>query len=113
MLNILEAWLGALHRNHRAHASATAAAAEAAETAANETAASSFSSSSSSSVSAKKKKAAAAAAAHRAAAQRYTYVRLDGNTSLGSRQSIVDSFNQDGSIFAALLTTRVGGVSAR
>lgn len=123
MLNLLEAWLGALHRNHHAHANATAAAADAAsdstavDTADNQAASSSSSSSSSSTTSSSSsstsaRKKAERAAAQKAAAQPYTYVRLDGNTSLGSRQSIVDSFNQDGSVFAALLTTRVGGVSA-
>lgn len=37
-------------------------------------------------------------------------MRLDGNTALGARQGLVDAFNRDESIFAALLTTRVGGV---
>ena len=42
--------------------------------------------------------------------QKYTYIRIDGKTSLRSRQSLIDRFNGDTSIFAAILTTRVGGV---
>ena len=47
----------------------------------------------------------------RAAVQNpYAFVRLDGNTSLAARQALVDRFNKNDSIFAALLTSRVGGV---
>lgn len=42
--------------------------------------------------------------------QGYKYKRLDGNTNVGSRQNLVDKFNNDDSIFAMLLTTKTGGV---
>ncbi|KAL9241724.1 hypothetical protein vseg_015800 [Gypsophila vaccaria] len=38
-----------------------------------------------------------------------TYRRLDGSTPVSERQTIVDSFNNDSSIFACLLSTRAGG----
>ncbi|KAL0446670.1 UNVERIFIED_CONTAM: protein CHROMATIN REMODELING 19 [Sesamum latifolium] len=38
-----------------------------------------------------------------------TYRRLDGSTQVTERQTIVDSFNKDTSIFACLLSTRAGG----
>ncbi|WOL07232.1 protein CHROMATIN REMODELING 19 [Canna indica] len=38
-----------------------------------------------------------------------TYRRLDGSTQVLERQSIVDTFNSDPSIFACLLSTRAGG----
>eukprot|EP00262_Sarcandra_glabra_P002084 TRINITY_DN1233_c1_g1_i2.p1 TRINITY_DN1233_c1_g1~~TRINITY_DN1233_c1_g1_i2.p1 ORF type:complete len:740 (+),score=133.64 TRINITY_DN1233_c1_g1_i2:255-2474(+) len=38
-----------------------------------------------------------------------TYRRLDGSTQVTERQSIVDTFNNDPSIFACLLSTRAGG----
>ncbi|XP_010527850.1 PREDICTED: protein CHROMATIN REMODELING 19-like [Tarenaya hassleriana] len=38
-----------------------------------------------------------------------TYRRLDGSTQVTDRQSIVDTFNNDRSIFACLLSTRAGG----
>ncbi|KAJ7954418.1 Protein CHROMATIN REMODELING [Quillaja saponaria] len=38
-----------------------------------------------------------------------TYRRLDGSTQVTERQSIVDTFNNDASIFACLLSTRAGG----
>ncbi|KAH9618282.1 hypothetical protein KSS87_005190, partial [Heliosperma pusillum] len=38
-----------------------------------------------------------------------TYRRLDGSTQVSERQTIVDSFNNDTSIFACLLSTRAGG----
>ncbi|XP_056165483.1 protein CHROMATIN REMODELING 19 [Syzygium oleosum] len=38
-----------------------------------------------------------------------TYRRLDGSTQVTDRQSIVDTFNNDTSIFACLLSTRAGG----
>ncbi|MCL7036967.1 hypothetical protein MKW94_004046 [Papaver nudicaule] len=38
-----------------------------------------------------------------------TYRRLDGSTQVTERQSIVDTFNNDTSIFACLLSTRAGG----
>ncbi|XP_041010349.1 protein CHROMATIN REMODELING 19 [Juglans microcarpa x Juglans regia] len=38
-----------------------------------------------------------------------TYKRLDGSTQVSERQTIVDMFNNDTSIFACLLSTRAGG----
>ncbi|XP_017971610.1 PREDICTED: protein CHROMATIN REMODELING 19 [Theobroma cacao] len=38
-----------------------------------------------------------------------TYRRLDGSTQVTDRQTIVDNFNNDTSIFACLLSTRAGG----
>ncbi|KAK9117982.1 hypothetical protein Scep_016075 [Stephania cephalantha] len=38
-----------------------------------------------------------------------TYRRLDGSTQVTDRQTIVDMFNNDTSIFACLLSTRAGG----
>ncbi|KAF9624110.1 hypothetical protein IFM89_007808 [Coptis chinensis] len=38
-----------------------------------------------------------------------TYKRLDGSTQVTERQNIVDTFNNDKSIFACLLSTRAGG----
>ncbi|CAN6464118.1 unnamed protein product [Victoria cruziana] len=38
-----------------------------------------------------------------------TYSRLDGSTQVAERQTIVDRFNNDISIFACLLSTRAGG----
>ncbi|XP_061991177.1 protein CHROMATIN REMODELING 19 [Rosa rugosa] len=38
-----------------------------------------------------------------------TYRRLDGSTQVTERQTIVDTFNNDTSIFACLLSTRAGG----
>lgn len=40
----------------------------------------------------------------------FNYKRMDGNTSIGSRQSLVNQFNGDSRIFLFLLSTRVGGV---
>ncbi|RXG72266.1 DNA excision repair protein ERCC-6 [Armadillidium vulgare] len=40
----------------------------------------------------------------------YEYLKMDGGTSVGSRQSIIDKFNNTPSIFIFLLTTRVGGL---
>lgn len=40
----------------------------------------------------------------------YSYLRMDGNTSIKERGSLVDRFNKDHSIFIFLLTTRVGGL---
>lgn len=39
----------------------------------------------------------------------FTYRRLDGSTQVAERQTIVDTFNNDTSIFACLLSTRAGG----
>ncbi|XP_078448517.1 SNF2 domain-containing protein / helicase domain-containing protein [Wolffia australiana] len=38
-----------------------------------------------------------------------TYNRLDGSTQVSERQTLVDTFNNDSSIFACLLSTRAGG----
>ncbi|CDP07915.1 unnamed protein product [Coffea canephora] len=38
-----------------------------------------------------------------------TYRRLDGSTQVTERQTIVDTFNKDSSIFVCLLSTRAGG----
>lgn len=42
--------------------------------------------------------------------QGYKYLKMDGGTSVGSRQPLIDKFNQDNSYFVFLLTTRVGGL---
>lgn len=42
--------------------------------------------------------------------QGYTFLRMDGSTSVCSRQPLIDRFNQDTSYFVFLLTTRVGGL---
>ncbi|PIK45448.1 putative DNA excision repair protein ERCC-6 [Apostichopus japonicus] len=41
---------------------------------------------------------------------RYKYLRLDGSTGIASRQSLINRFNQNSSIFVFILTTRVGGL---
>mmetsp|Transcript_9094 Transcript_9094/g.20220 ORF Transcript_9094/g.20220 Transcript_9094/m.20220 type:complete len:1279 (-) Transcript_9094:62-3898(-) len=40
----------------------------------------------------------------------YTFMRIDGQTPVGKRQKLIEQFNADPSVFAMLLTTRVGGV---
>ncbi|KAF0300288.1 DNA excision repair protein ERCC-6 [Amphibalanus amphitrite] len=40
----------------------------------------------------------------------YSYLRMDGSTSVGSRQSLIGRFNAEPDIFCFLLTTRVGGL---
>ncbi|XP_048864390.1 DNA excision repair protein ERCC-6 isoform X2 [Brienomyrus brachyistius] len=40
----------------------------------------------------------------------YTYFKMDGTTSIASRQPLIAQYNQDTSIFLFLLTTRVGGL---
>ncbi|KHN76863.1 DNA excision repair protein ERCC-6, partial [Toxocara canis] len=40
----------------------------------------------------------------------YEYLRMDGSTSIGSRQPLVEKFNTNEDIFLFLLTTRVGGL---
>ncbi|KAH1006602.1 DNA excision repair protein ERCC-6 [Dendroctonus ponderosae] len=40
----------------------------------------------------------------------YKYLKMDGATSVGSRQGLIDTFNQDVSYQVFLLTTRVGGL---
>ncbi len=42
--------------------------------------------------------------------QNYSYVKMDGPTAAGSRNSLVQRFNTDTSIFVFLLTTKVGGL---
>ncbi|CAM9248775.1 unnamed protein product [Chrysoparadoxa australica] len=42
--------------------------------------------------------------------QGWRYGRLDGNTPVGSRQSLMDRYNNDPEVFIMLLTTRTGGV---
>lgn len=42
--------------------------------------------------------------------QGYKFLKMDGSTSVGSRQALIDRFNQDDSYFVFLLTTRVGGL---
>lgn len=42
--------------------------------------------------------------------QNYSYLRLDGNTGIGSRQPMIEKFNKNPDIFVFLLTTRVGGL---
>ncbi|KAM4034179.1 LOW QUALITY PROTEIN: DNA excision repair protein ERCC-6 [Anomaloglossus baeobatrachus] len=40
----------------------------------------------------------------------YTYLKMDGTTTVSSRQPLITKFNEDSSIFIFLLTTRVGGL---
>lgn len=42
--------------------------------------------------------------------QSYKYLRMDGSTSIGSRQPLITKFNEDPDLFVFLLTTRVGGL---
>ncbi|CAG7723285.1 unnamed protein product [Allacma fusca] len=42
--------------------------------------------------------------------QNYSYLRLDGSTTIGSRQPLIKKFNEDPSIFIFILTTKVGGL---
>ncbi|KAJ8924018.1 hypothetical protein NQ315_006795 [Exocentrus adspersus] len=42
--------------------------------------------------------------------QDYKYLKMDGNTSISSRQALIDKFNLDLSYNVFLLTTRVGGL---
>ncbi|XP_054428344.1 DNA excision repair protein ERCC-6 isoform X2 [Pteronotus mesoamericanus] len=43
-------------------------------------------------------------------AQKYSYLKMDGTTTIASRQPLITRFNEDPSIFVFLLTTRVGGL---
>ncbi|XP_005412626.1 PREDICTED: DNA excision repair protein ERCC-6 [Chinchilla lanigera] len=43
-------------------------------------------------------------------AQRYSYLKMDGSTTIASRQPLIARYNEDASIFVFLLTTRVGGI---
>ncbi|XP_059215444.1 DNA excision repair protein ERCC-6 isoform X2 [Centropristis striata] len=40
----------------------------------------------------------------------YTYLKMDGTTTIASRQPLIARYNEDKSIFIFLLTTRVGGL---
>ncbi|XP_072439302.1 DNA excision repair protein ERCC-6 isoform X2 [Chiloscyllium punctatum] len=40
----------------------------------------------------------------------YSYLKMDGTTSVGSRQTLISRYNENSSIFVFLLTTRVGGL---
>ncbi|OWF44499.1 DNA excision repair protein ERCC-6-like [Mizuhopecten yessoensis] len=40
----------------------------------------------------------------------YNYLRMDGGTAISGRQSLINRFNKDNSIYLFLLTTRVGGL---
>ena len=40
----------------------------------------------------------------------YTYMKMDGSTSVGARQPLVDKFNASEATFVFLLTTKVGGL---
>lgn len=40
----------------------------------------------------------------------FSYLRMDGTTNIGSRQSLITKYNTNKSIFVFLLTTRVGGL---
>ena len=42
--------------------------------------------------------------------EEYTYLRMDGNTTVKSRQPMVARFNTDKGVFLFLLTTKVGGL---
>ncbi|XP_014589254.2 DNA excision repair protein ERCC-6 isoform X1 [Equus caballus] len=43
-------------------------------------------------------------------AQKYSYLKMDGTTTVASRQPLITRYNEDTSIFVFLLTTRVGGI---
>ncbi|XP_013004063.1 DNA excision repair protein ERCC-6 isoform X2 [Cavia porcellus] len=43
-------------------------------------------------------------------ARGYSYLKMDGSTTIASRQPLITRYNQDTSIFVFLLTTRVGGL---
>ncbi|CAH1965075.1 unnamed protein product [Acanthoscelides obtectus] len=40
----------------------------------------------------------------------YSHLKMDGSTSVATRQSLIDRFNNDSKYFVFLLTTRVGGL---
>ncbi|XP_078055765.1 DNA excision repair protein ERCC-6 [Mustelus asterias] len=40
----------------------------------------------------------------------YSYLKMDGTTAVGSRQTLISRYNENSSIFVFLLTTRVGGL---
>ncbi|XP_050997745.1 DNA excision repair protein ERCC-6 [Acomys russatus] len=43
-------------------------------------------------------------------AHKYSYLKMDGTTTIASRQPLITRYNEDASIFVFLLTTRVGGI---
>ncbi|CAH7126238.1 Ercc6 [Phodopus roborovskii] len=43
-------------------------------------------------------------------AHQYSYLKMDGTTTIASRQPLITKYNEDSSIFVFLLTTRVGGI---
>ncbi|KAL1780813.1 DNA excision repair protein ERCC-6 [Sigmodon hispidus] len=43
-------------------------------------------------------------------AHKYSYLKMDGTTTIASRQPLITRYNEDTSIFVFLLTTRVGGI---
>ncbi|XP_035308063.1 DNA excision repair protein ERCC-6 isoform X2 [Cricetulus griseus] len=43
-------------------------------------------------------------------AHKYSYLKMDGTTTIASRQPLITKYNEDTSIFVFLLTTRVGGI---
>ncbi|XP_037353064.1 DNA excision repair protein ERCC-6-like isoform X2 [Talpa occidentalis] len=43
-------------------------------------------------------------------AQKYSYLKMDGTTTIASRQPLITRYNEDASVFVFLLTTRVGGI---
>ena len=40
----------------------------------------------------------------------YNYMKMDGQTSIGSRQGLIEKFNNNPDVFVFLLTTKVGGL---
>jgi len=40
----------------------------------------------------------------------YSYIKMDGGTAIGSRQTLIDKFNSTPDLFVFLLTTKVGGL---
>ncbi|XP_067876778.1 DNA excision repair protein ERCC-6 [Heterodontus francisci] len=40
----------------------------------------------------------------------YSYFKMDGTTTIGSRQPLISRYNENSSVFVFLLTTRVGGL---
>ncbi|KAK8732787.1 hypothetical protein OTU49_006925 [Cherax quadricarinatus] len=42
--------------------------------------------------------------------EQYSYLKMDGTTTVSSRQPLIEKFNNDPSLFVFLLTTRVGGL---
>ena len=42
--------------------------------------------------------------------KRFKYLKMDGSTAVATRKNLINSFNNDKSVFVFLLTTRVGGL---